>query len=143
MLWQSCTPGTCDTAARMRSSIPAGAESTSASTVRLPSCQHTQITRAETPSAATASPSLSQPSDGAHSPSLTHARPTITTDELHTSVSKCSASASSAWLLYFLAVRDSRREREISITIEMAITAKLQNVTSHPTPAHGGRGREG
>src|ERR1039458_10626902 len=82
MLWQSCTPGTADTAVRMRSSMPAGAESTSASMVRLPSCQHTQMTRTETPSAATASAWRSQPSDGAPSPSLTHARPRITTDEL-------------------------------------------------------------
>src|SRR5450756_2589641 len=133
MLWQSCTPGTADTAARMRSSMPAGAESTRASMVRLPSCQHTQITRTDTPSAATASLSRNQPSDGAHSPNLTHARPAITTDELHTSVSKCRASASSAWLLYFFAVRASMREREISITIEMAITAKLQKVTSTST----------
>src|ERR1035441_1646223 len=114
-------------------SSPTPAESTSASMVRRPSCQHTQMTRTETPSAATASASRSQSSDGADSPSLTHARPTITTAELHTSVLKCSASASSAWLLYFLAVRDSMRERETSIAMEVAITAKLQNVTSTST----------
>src|ERR1035441_3271897 len=100
MLWQFRTPGIADTAARMRCSMPAGAESTSASTVRRPNCQHTQITRTETPSAATASAARSQPSGGAHSPSLTQTRPAITTAELHTS---CSASASSAWLLYFSA----------------------------------------
>ena len=54
----------------------------------------------------------------------------MTTAELQMSVLKCSASASSAWLLCFFAVADSMREREKSTTIETAMTAKDHTVTS-------------
>ena len=60
----------------------------------------------------------------------TVSRPAITTVLDQTSVEKCSASASSAWLLCFFATRYSIRERETSTTIESAITAKDQTVTS-------------
>jgi hypothetical protein len=54
----------------------------------------------------------------------------MTTDEDQTSVLKCSASASSAWELYFRAARYSMRERETSITIEEPMTTKAQTEAS-------------
>ena len=50
----------------------------------------------------------------------------MTTDDDQTSVEKCRASASSAWLRYFLAARSRARERERSTAMETAITAKAQ-----------------
>src|ERR1035441_4179599 len=84
MLWQFRAPGTADTAARIGCSLPAGDESASASMVRRPSGQHTQITSTETPSAAT-------------------------------------ASASSAWLLYFFAVRANLHGTVLSTGIQRAL----------------------
>jgi len=114
----------------MRCSMPAGALSIRASTVRSPSRQLTHNTTTETPSAAIASPALRNASPGNHSPAFTAIRPAITTAELQMSVWKCRASASSAWLLYFLAVRERTRDREASIAIEVSITANDHNVTS-------------
>ena len=116
------TPATAWTIAEMRSSMPAGALSIRASSVSRPSLTLTHTTTAETPSAATESPPFQ--------PALTPIKPKITTDELQISVWKCRASASSAWLWYFVAARESTRDREKSVTIEIPITAKDQALTS-------------
>src|SRR5450432_3272651 len=110
--------------------MPAGAESSKPSMVLRPNCQLTQTTTTDTPSAATASPLRSPESAGNHWPTLTAANPKITTVELQMSVWKCRASASRAWLLYFLAVRARARDREASMAMETSITPNDHQVTS-------------
>ncbi len=52
--------------------------------------------------------------------------PKNTTSEDQTSVEKCKASASRAWLEYLSAARLSALDREISMTIEKITTTKAQ-----------------
>jgi hypothetical protein len=54
----------------------------------------------------------------------------MTTAELQMSEEKWRASASNAWLLYFLAIREREVDLEISTMIEIAITAKEKTLTS-------------
>src|SRR5258706_12563617 len=61
------------------------------------------------------------------SPAHTKPTPEMTTTVLHTSVEKCSASASNAWLENFFATRDKARARVTSIAsannrMTMAVT---------------------
>jgi len=63
----------------------------------------------------------------------TRTSPMITTDELQMSVRKWSASASSAWLLYFLATRYNALDRMKSTTIDIIITRKVHTLASTVT----------
>src|SRR5512139_2795379 len=85
-----------------------------------------------TPRAATASAFTSQ-GWSIQRARLTRNRPAITTEEDQIWVEKCSASASRAWLLYFLATRASMRERDRSTRIDTPITTKDQILASTST----------
>ncbi len=65
--------------------------------------------------------------------SITSASPRITTALDQMSVLKCNASACSAWLSYFCAMRRSRRERQKSTTIDIPITTKAHTVARFRT----------
>src|SRR5260370_13534571 len=67
-------------------------------------------------------------------PSRMSVRPSTTTPADQTSVEKCSASASRAWLSYLLAMRPRARDRHQSTAIEISITAKAQMDGSTSTP---------
>ena len=69
----------------------------------------------------------------------TPARPTSTTADDQTSVEKCSASASRAWLRCRRATAASARERERSIPMEMAITRNDHTVASTWPPPKNSR----
>ena len=92
-------------ALRPRPAAEPGTPSSSATTVRLPSCRLTYTTMPATIKRRNRvglgqrgnAQSLGEP--------YTKTRPTMTTAEDQMSVEKCRASASSAWLSYFLAVR--------------------------------------
>ena len=75
-----------------------------------------------TPATTSAATGSSMPSQGMPSLLPSHAAlmPMITTNVLHTSVEKCSASASSASLGYFLAMRLNARERTRSMPMASA-----------------------
>ncbi len=120
-------PATCRTASSTFPCRPVGTLSNRSSIDFFPSCTLTQTTMPATHRAATESALSSQFSLSLWATS-THARPKNTTSDDHTSVEKCSASASSAWLLYFKAACFNALDREISTTIETAITAKAQKV---------------
>src|SRR4051812_475851 len=66
-------------------------------------------------------------------PTATTVNPTTTTALDHTSVEKCSASASRAWLSYFTAIRLSARERHQSTAMEQNITRNAVTLGSIST----------
>ena len=106
---------------------PGGAVSVSVSMVRRPSRQPASSTSTATASAATES--------AHHRPKRMPTRPTSTASEPHRSEEKCSASAASAWLEVFSAVRESARERTKSTTIDTRMTPKAQALASTPCPS--------
>jgi len=121
-LWTPDIPGVSMTSLAICLSSPAGAVSSNASIVRLANRQLAIITITATAKAARGSAYIM--------PNLAKTNPTKTTRELRISLEKWSASASSAWLLCFLAARFNARDLEKSTTIEMMITRKLQILIS-------------
>ena len=121
------TPGTWSAMVVILAAAPGGAVSVSVSMVRRPSRQPATSTSTATTSAAAES--------AHHSPTRIPARPTSTASEPHRSDEKCSASAASAWLDVFSAVRASARERRKSTAIDIRTTAKAQILASTPWPS--------
>src|SRR5262249_16014217 len=102
------------------SAAPGGATSVSVSIFRLPRRQPAKQTKRATISAA---------AESAHGkPKGTPARPISTAKEDHKSDEKWRASASSAWLDVFSAVRERAGARKKSTTCEAPMTANAQTV---------------
>ena len=107
--------------------MPRGAASSKACTARIPSLK---VTHRHTSATTIAAIESAYRSAGIRPLNETQMSPTRTTAELQMSVLKCSASASSAWLLCSLAALYSTRDRETSTTIEVTMTMNDQAFTS-------------
>src|SRR3990170_1714729 len=119
--------------ARVTSSrSPAGTAFSKAVTVFFPSCKVTKTTIPAMPRAATASAFTSQ-GIPKRADKTTRINPAITTEEDQMSVEKCRASASRAWLSYFLAALASECERPKSTRIEMPMIRNAQMEASTST----------
>ena len=127
----AATPGIRLTSRSMSDPNPFGALSSRPLIVRLPNWMLTYTTITDTPRAAMASAWDNQCANVGElvtnfCPINTANNPKMTTVDDQTSVEKCKASASRAWLACFLAIFISALDLVKSITIETAITMKLQ-----------------